>query len=352
VVEASHPDPRCRTHACVENAGVTVDCIAQEIAAAGLLDGGRIEARALSGGVSSDIWLLDDGRRRLVVKQALAQLRVASEWKADVGRNAVEQRYLRFVDRIMPGAAPVVRYVSQAHRFFAMDYLGDDFQTWKARLFAGEVQPGVGESVGAVMGRIHAETWGRDDVRAMFDTTAWFDQLRLDPYLRTLAPLYPVLSSLIHAEIERITRHRICLIHGDFSPKNLLVARDRVVLIDCEAAWFGDPTFDVAFLLNHLLLKALRMSDHRASILAVARSTWRGYAAQLGENRAAVVMAGLPRLLLLLMLARIDGKSPVEYLTADADKQVVRRFTTRRLQNVPGDLESLLSAWTAELSAA
>ena len=56
-------------------------------------------------------------------------------------------------------------------------------------------------------------------------------------------------------------------------------------------------------------------------------------------------------LLPALMLARIDGKSPVEYITADKDKALVRDFARRRVAAPPPGLIDLAHAWLEEFPA-
>jgi len=322
--------------------------VIDELAEAGLLDASRVNARALTGGVSSDIWLLDDGTNRWVIKRALAELRVAAEWKADPGRNASEYRFLQYVGDWMPEAVPAVRYVSPTNHFFAMDYLAGNFRPWKQDLLDGKCDPNKATLIGKLLGRIHAKTWECDEVRAVFDTTPWFDQLRLDPYLRATGASHPQLQTLFNAEADRIAAARLCLVHGDYSPKNLLVESGRAVVVDCETAWYGDPTFDAAFLLNHLMLKALHLPDHRAAMLRLARTSWNAYATALGSDHADVVEKNLPRLLLMLMLARMDGKSPVEYL-GNVARDRVRAFVTTALPEAPIQIELLLNAWSQAL---
>ena len=83
---------------------------------------------------------------------------------------------------------------------------------------------------------------------------------------------------VLRAEAERLVTCRSVLVHGDFSPKNLLVSGDRLVIIDCEVAWYGDPAFDLAFLLNHLCLKALYHAPaHGADLRVAGRATCQAY---------------------------------------------------------------------------
>jgi len=139
-------------------------------------------------------------------------------------------------------------------------------------------------------------------------------------------------------------------VHGDYSPKNMLISGPRLVILDCEVAWFGDPAFDVAFLLNHFMLKALYLSARRDAFFALAQTAWTTYARELGDARSAEVGRTAPRLLLMLMLARVDGKSPVEYLRDDASKKAaIRQFATRHLAAPPATLPEFFTAWKERL---
>lgn len=304
----------------------------------------------LTGGVSSEIYLVRDGEERFVVKRALAKLNVPDDWFADVGRNAYEVEYLRTAGALVPGAVPTLRTAPPGHGYFAMEFLKAGFENWKALMLRGVAEEAHARAAGEVLGTIHRETWDDAAVRRRFDTTAGFRELRTDPYLLTTGRRHPDLEGLFAEEVGRIERNRRCLVHGDFSPKNMLIRGERLVVLDCEVAWFGDPTFDAGFLLNHLFLKALHRPGQRGRQLKMVRAFWAAYSARLGPERAAEVGRALPRLLLMLMLARVDGKSPVEYLRDDeAAKATIRDFTTRHLRRVPGSLEELTALWGSRL---
>ena len=110
---------------------------------------------------------------------------------------------------------------------------------------------------------------------AAADKAAWeafanqkiFIELRIDPYLRTTALRHPFLKPLIDREVERLLENRQTLVHGDYSPKNVLVADERLFILDFEVAHIGDPSFDLAFLTNHFLLKAIKNKTGRRPIL-------------------------------------------------------------------------------------
>lgn len=300
----------------------------------------------LSGGVSSDIYRVDDGEDVFVVKRALPKLRVEDEWFVDPSRNRYELEYLRYVGQILPDAVPAIRFASQQHGYFAMEYLGDGFANWKQLLLAGNFQVSHAAHAAQVLGTIHARSAGDREAAVRFDCTGNFHQLRTDPYLITTGRRHPALRDWFEAEAERLDATRECLVHGDFSPKNILWNEGRMVLLDCEVAWYGDPAFDVAFLLNHLFLKSLYHAPGGAGMAGLIRTAWHSYAAACHDAVAADRVADrLPRLLLMLMLARIDGKSPVEYLTDESRTGFVREFVYRRLPERTLSLDDLEHRW-------
>ncbi len=304
----------------------------------------------LSGGVSSEIYLVEDGGERFVVKRALARLKVRDEWFADVGRNASEHDFLGCVGGFLPEAVPGLRFHEPAAGYFGMEFLGDGFANWKTLLLAGVCEPAHARLAGHILGTIHRQTAGREDLRRRFDTTTNFHQLRTAPYLLTTGERHPDLQTIFADEARRLEATRECLVHGDFSPKNILVRGDRLVLLDCEVAWFGDPAFDVAFLLNHLLLKGLFHAPREPGLAALAAGFWRSYLdarPYLGEEWEACVT----RLLPLLMLARVDGKSPVEYL-APTRAQFVRDFVREHLRASSARLAVLTADWLARAAKA
>jgi aminoglycoside phosphotransferase (APT) family kinase protein len=316
----------------------------------GLIAGEEAEIVPLTGGVSSEIYRVRDGARVFAVKRALRKLKVADDWYADLSRNASEAEFLRCVGRIVPGAVPEVIFASAKDGYFAMEFLGDGFHNWKALLLEGVCEPEHARRAARVLARIHGATWDDPRIRARFETTENFRQLRLDPYLLTTGKRHPDLEPLFIVEAGRIEATRRCLVHGDYSPKNLLLSADRLVVLDCEVAWFGDPVFDVGFLLNHFLLKSLHNREKREAYFLLARIFEQEYRAELGEDKSAQILPALPRLLLMLMLARVDGKSPVEYLGGnEGKKNLVRNFARRHIPRPPGDLGALLGEWEKAL---
>ena len=305
-------------------------------------------ATPLAGGVSSEIYLVRDGDRAFVVKSALAKLKVADDWRSDPVRNRYEQRYLRYVGSILPSAVPRLLFAHEEHGYFGMEYFGEGFVNWKTVLLSGHCDPLRARAAMSLLARSHTASRGQPEVASAFDTTENFHQLRTDPYLLTTALRHPALASIFEEEAARLERTRECLVHGDFSPKNMLLGAGRLVLLDCEVAWYGDPAFDVAFFLNHLCLKALHHAPQAPGfrqLFDTAAETYFNFSA----DDAAVIDRRSARLLLMLLLARIDGKSPVEYLRDETKKQFVREFVSRLLPHFQGSLNEIRSLWFQQI---
>ncbi len=312
------------------------------------------EVLPLTGGVSSEIALIRDGERRMVVKRALERLCVKDEWFADTRRNLAEQAYLQYANSVSPGSVPRLLHKDADRRFFVMEYLGTGWSNWKQKLLEGHIDHWAAKVAGEVLGQIHAASWGDARVRLDFANADAFHALRIEPYLLTTGARNAALRSQFEAEADRLGSASIALIHGDFSPKNILLCDDshRVALLDCEVASFGDPAFDVAFLVNHLCLKALHKPTWSTAYLALASSFLGAYGNAIGVRWDAELDARVARLVLMLMLARVDGKSPVEYLAGEQTKcQVVRDFVHHHLLPEKSSVATVMQLWQQTINS-
>ena len=307
----------------------------------------QIKLTPLSGGVSSDIYRADLPGGVICVKRALPRLKVAAEWRVPVERNRWEVEWMRVAGSIVPGAVPEILGEDRIAGAFAMSWLPPaEYPVWKKLLVEGEADTRTAAAVGDVLGRIHAATADKPDIAARFPTDALFQALRLDPYLVTAARAHPDLSRPLLALVATTGSTRRTLVHGDFSPKNILVGTEGPVFLDAECAWYGDPAFDLAFVLNHLLLKGVWRPDRRSDYLTMfaalcaayrPRVTWEPWAAL--EARTAALLPGL-------LLARVDGKSPAEYVTDERDKNAIRAFARTHLLRPVESLTALARAWS------
>jgi aminoglycoside phosphotransferase (APT) family kinase protein len=297
----------------------------------------------LTGGVSSEIWRIDLAAGPVCVKRALPRLRVAQKWEAPIERNRYERMWMDAAGAAAPGAAPRILASDDEAGLFAMQCL--DLPLWKELLRQGKADARFAASVGTTLAAIHTATAGRPDVAARFATDDIFYAIRLEPYLVATGKAHPDLAERFDLLVRRTAKTRLCLVHGDVSPKNILVSPSGPVFLDAECAWYGDPAFDLAFCLNHLLLKCLWVPRAAPDFLQCFDALARSYLAAIPfdglEERAAALLPAL-------LLARVDGKSPVEYLT-EKDKEAVRT-AARALLPVATTLEQVRRAWQKSLT--
>lgn len=306
----------------------------------------------LTGGVASDIWKVETPARVFAVKKALPQLRVAQTWLAPVSRNASEVEWLREAGRIVPGVVPEILASDAEAGVFAMSYLDPaDHPVWKQELRAGRADAAFAARLGRTIGAIHAGTAGSAEIAQRFDNDATFHSIRVEPYLEATALVHTDLAGPLLALAHDTLCAKLTLVHGDVSPKNILVGPDGPVILDAECAWYGEPAFDIAFCLNHLLLKCLWTPAARAEFLACFDALAQAYLASVNWEAPAAVEERIARLLPALFLARVDGKSPAEYVTAETDKERVRRVARPLVAWPPRRLSEIRAAWSEEISA-
>jgi aminoglycoside phosphotransferase (APT) family kinase protein len=314
-----------------------------------------VRGEQLTGGVSSDIWRIDLDGGPVCVKRALGKLKVAADWRAPVGRNRFEAEWMRVAGEAVPGAVPRLLGQDEAAGALAMEFLpAEAYPLWKGLLRDGVADAGFAALVGARIGRIHAVTAADASVPRRFATDAIFYDIRLEPYLVATASRHPDLRDVLLGLVAATQANRRALVHGDVSPKNILVGpadgeAGGPVFLDAECAWWGDPAFDLAFCLNHLLLKCVWTPRARDGFLACFTALAGAYLAEVDWEAAAAVEGRAARLLPGLLLARVDGKSPVEYINLEAERALVRRVARALLADPVGRLSDVRAAWEEEI---
>ncbi|MEP6900203.1 MAG: aminoglycoside phosphotransferase family protein [Actinomycetota bacterium] len=280
----------------------------------------------LAGGVSSDIWRVELPAKTICVKRALATLKVKADWQAPVERNNFEWEWFKFVHQNFPEIVPLPIAHDSKMQMLAMEYLPpQDHKVWKTELLNGKTDAEFAGQVGNFLGKIHAASAFNAGIAKTFATDALFYALRIEPYLLATAEKHPELAAPIKSAAEKTLATKIALVHGDVSPKNILIKRNSPIFLDAETAWYGDPAFDAAFCLNHLLLKAAFLPELKAGCLECFRSFSSNYLNQVNWEKAEEIEKRICSLLPVLYLARIDGKSPVEYISDEKLKDRIRQ---------------------------
>ena len=291
----------------------------------------------LGGGVSNTVLLVETDTRRFVMKQALGKLRVKQEWLADRSRIFRESAALRKLAQHLPdGSLPEVLFEDRDNFIFAMSAAPAASVCWKELLLNGEIRVEAAERVGVLLARMASVSWRNPAWETEFGDQTVFDQLRIDPYYRAAARRHPDLAPAAVRLIEESAARRVSLVHGDWSPKNFLVDGNHIMAIDFEVIHFGDPSFDSAFLLNHLLLKSFHRPQWADSYAQAAAGFWRKY--RDGVPREGWIEPATLQHLGWLMLARVDGKSPAEYLREPAIQDRVRRFARDLIVSPPNSV--------------
>jgi len=300
----------------------------------------------LTGGVSSDIHLVETAERRFCVKRALARLKVAAVWEAPPGRNAAEAAWMRMVGKWLPRAVPKILGEDPGLGLFAMTFLPPaENPVWKTELLAGRIDPGFAAAVGRDLGVIHARSARDADLPRLFANDETFEAIRIEPYLRATGRAHPPLAGRFEALATATLANKRALVHGDVSPKNILRGSSGPVFLDAECAWFGDPAFDLAFCLNHFLLKGARTGAPRQDYIKAFDAFAAAYRAEVAWEAPATLEARAAALLPALFLARIDGKSPVEYLTTEAERDTVRRCAVPLIADPSDRLIDIATRW-------
>jgi 5-methylthioribose kinase len=296
----------------------------------------------LAGGVSNRTVLVErDAGPDWVLKQALAKLRVAADWFSSPERIHREALGLRWLSQLAPaGSIPQFVFEDHEHHLLAMTAVPQPHQNWKSLLLRGEIDPEHVRQFGRLLAAIHHGAMARRaELEPVFRDTGFFESLRVEPYYAFSARQTPAAGAFLAALIAETRATRQSLVHGDFSPKNILVREGRLVLLDHEVMHWGDPAFDLGFSLAHFLSKAHHFPAWRAEFARAAQLYWQSYDDRSCEERAV-------RHLLGCLLARVDGRSPLEYL-GPAERQRQRAVVLRLMDAPPAGIAPLIDQFVS-----
>lgn len=320
--------------------------ITEGLLRAGLIAAGDVPIiTPLSGGVSCDVFRVDTPTGTLCAKRALPRLRVATVWEVPERRSHFEVEWLAVARAAGLNVPRVVAELEDQHLFFMDWFPPAENPVWKAELAAGRIDPAFAAAVGRAIAAIHSATHGDPAIAERFATDDLFAALRIEPYLLHTARAHPDLAGIIEGIAATTQANRAALVHGDVSPKNILCGRAGPVLIDAECAWYGDPAFDLAFCCTHMLLKGVWHPQWEPQTAAAFDALHSAYLNAITPALRDGIETRAIALLAAILLARIDGRSPVEYLTDEADRERVRRAARTLLQDPPPTLAAFGPRW-------
>src|SRR5262249_37938468 len=224
---------------------------------------------------------------------------------------------------------------------------------WKQMLLAGRLDGDHVHQFGRLLGTVHRESWRRrDELADEFDDRSFFESLRVEPYYRYSAEQCPAAAGFLHCLIADTRARRLALVHGDYSPKNVLVHAGRLVLLDHEVIHFGDPAFDLGFALTHLLSKAHHLPALRQAFGAAANTFMAAYRVELaGIPWAGTIEPFMVRHTLRCLLARVAGRSPLEYLDA-TERRRQHDAVVELLTRLPPSIAGLVDAFVERVARA
>lgn len=293
-----------------------------------------VRVRELSGGVSNAVFLVETPNDRFVVKQARGKLRVQADWQCSVERIWREVEVLEATAGLLQdwkhalASVPQLLWKDELLYSYAMTAAAANSRTWKEELMEGVDDDLLASAAGVLLGRIHSHSWHNAELASRFKDRTYFAQLRLEPYYLVAAQNYPSLANRLYDLVDQTWREQHALVHGDFSPKNILISAAGPMLIDFEVGHYGDPAFDIGFCLTHLVLKAIHFPQREKQLLQMADAfRLQAIAGHLGKIKSdewsALESRGIQHLAGCLV-ARVHGKSPVDYLTPPEQLRAVQ----------------------------
>jgi 5-methylthioribose kinase len=322
---------------------LTPDNAGEYLQRRGWLPPGQVRITELADGVSNAVLRVEAGAVRFVLKQSRPRLRTREAWFSDVARVWRERDVLRELRPLLPpGTVPDLLFEDPDNFTFAMSHVPEPLRNWRSVLLAGEIDEKLGEQAGWLLGMIHRRT---GPTLEHFSDRTVFEQLRVEPFYLRIQQRLPDISSQIEPLIQRCRTLRLGLCHGDFSPKNLLLHAGGFTLVDHETAHAGDIAFDLGFFLSHLVLKSIHLPQRLGEFQVLMSAFQRGYLAEAGPAAQEVMIPGMQHLGACL-LARIDGTSPVPYLSDEAARQRARRIGRSLLRQPPRTWSEMLQITT------
>lgn len=314
-----------QTHALLDYLRATQRIAPDETPAIRVLAGGVSNRTVLVQRATGDSWVL---------KQALPKLRVPVDWFCSPDRILREALGMRWLKSVAPEAITQLVFEDAGNYLFAMEAVSQPHENWKTMLLAGRVERDGAQQFGALLGTIHRRGYElRGQLPSEFADRTYFEALRLEPYYAYTVEQVPAAADFLNALIHRTLERRVTVVHGDYSPKNILVRNGRLILLDHEVIHIGDPAFDIGFSMAHLVGKARHLPQYRVALTDAAETYWNAYLEAVAPAPIVDEIACVGHTL-GCVLARAAGRSQLEYLS-DAEKRDQADSAVNAMRNPP-----------------
>ncbi len=305
----------------------------------------KFKKRKITEGVSSDIWFVETVNSRFCIKRALSKLTVKEDWFAPVDRSNFEAEYFKACKKVLPNSFPKILGHDHKKYILAMEWFDNKkYKLWKRKLLQESLNKSDAAMVAKVLIKIHSYFYKKRNFEKKFLNDKTFYDIRIEPYILYTSKSYPEYRNKFHMVAKSLVKNKKTLIHGDFSPKNIMIGKSHPIILDAETACWGDPVFDLAFCLNHIILKSI-FKDRGRKYLSLGKTFLDNYLKELSFENLNNFLSRFFDILPLFILARVDGKSPVEYFS-EKDKKKARFFGVNLLKKKNLDLTKFLSEWS------
>ena len=302
-----------------------------------------IKYKKLEGGVSSEVYHVKTNKSEYCIKRSLKKLLVKKEWIADTNRIKFEYYWLNHCRNILNKNIPKTYEFNNKKKYIVMEYLNNSkYKTLKELYFKKIINLNTIRLISKHLYKIHSKS-NNYKIKILFKGNRNnFNDLRLDPYFNEVGRVYPKYKEYVKDLNKNYLINSSTLIHGDFSPKNILIGKNKIVYLDAECCNFGDPIFDLVFFSNHLLLKSIFIKDKSKEFIKSYIIFYKEYLKNLNAKKSKQYVDRIIKMTPIMMLARIDGKSPVEYIKSKKIKNTIRNKSFLLLEREINNLNDII----------